>query len=333
VKTSLARALFLSALATLPPREILAADLDDDDWDGETTSGSADTSDDASSDESDDEGGPRPSPFELSLGLKMYSRAFRYTDTLAQLDPDAGYPSLITYNLDAAPLPALEGSYFPFTGSKSKVLQGIGLTGSFEIGIGTGVNLGALRFDQTHYRLFLGLRGRYNVGPITLNPLLGFGAHEFSLSDSNGIQAPFPNLSYSLLEMGLGAEWRADPFVLRGQGRLLLPLGLGGIKDATWFPEASGIGAHFGGQLGFILSERFTLFTTVDVRTYGLDFNPIAPGSPVQRIAGGAVDRYISVGLAIEYRIPEKASASASISTEGSSGSSSDDFDDFDSFD
>lgn len=260
----------------------------------------------------------------------MYSRAFRYTDTLAQLAPDAGYPSLITYNLDAAPLPFLEGSYFPFTSSKSKLLQGLGLTGSFELGIGTGVNLGALRFDQTHYRLFLGLRGRYNVGPITLNPLLGFGAHEFSLSDSNGIRAPFPNLSYSLLEMGLGAEWRAEPFVLRAQGRLLLPLGLGGIKDTTWFPEASALGAHFGGQLGFILSERFTLFTNIDVRSYGFDFNPIAPAAPVERIAGGAVDRYISIGLALEYRIPEKVAASASVSSEASSGS--DDFDDFDSF-
>lgn len=327
MKTTLAHSLLFAALAVFSHRELLAAEADDlesgeigDDFEDEEGESAEDSSDEAAEDT-----GARPSPFELALGAKIYSRAFRYTDTLAQLNPDAGYEDLIGYNLDAAPMPFIEGSYFPLTGNKSPVLQNLGLMGSLEMGVGTNVAYGQNRYDQTHYRFFLGVRGRIPAGPITLNPLLGYGGHQVSLSSSSGVPAPFPNVSYSLIEMGLGAEWRAKPILLRGQGRLLLPLGVGDIKSPDWFSNASALGAHFGGQVGFLLSERFTLLLTVDVRTYGFNFNPIPPETPPNKVAGGAVDRYISAGLAIEYRIPEKTAPPGSAAVEAEA--SSDDLD------
>lgn len=336
MKQTLTRTLLLSAFAAFSHGELSAAEaaegdgeteeLSEDAADGEESDNDSNDSESPSSPGATEDSGARPSPLELALGAKIYSRAFRYTDTLAQLNPEGGYEDLVGYNLDAAPMPFFEGSYFPLASSKSAILQNIGLTGSFEMGVGTNVAYGQNRYDQTHYRFFVGLRGRIPVGPITLNPLVGYGGHQFSLGSNAGVPAPFPNVSYSLIEMGMGAEWRAKPIVLRAQGRFLLPVGVGDIKSDAWFPNASALGAHFGGQVGFIVSERFTILATFDARTYGFNFNPIPPGTPTDRVAGGAVDRYIAAGLAIEYRIPEKAAVTATESSPDKE-KSTDDFD------
>lgn len=245
-----------------------------------------------------------PLVFEAALGARLYSRSFRYTDTLAQVLPGGNFQDLPNYGLSAAPMPYADLTFYPLTKSDSKVLQNLGLTGGFEMGIGTDVAYGATRFSQTHYRYHVGVRGRIPLGHVSIQPMAEFGGHEFSLSSSSGQVVPFPSVNYTLIELGSDLVWRAHPLIIRASGKLLLPVGLGDVASANWFPSAKGLGSHFGGQVGLAVSPAFDVLISFDARIYGLNFNPVPDTATPDKVAGGATDQYVSVSLGLGYHLP-----------------------------
>lgn len=283
------------------------------DLSGEASTGDISTDSGSESSEADfaDEGEGdltaelEPSMLEASVGMRMYSRSFQYTDTLAQLYPTNGFAELPSYSLPLAPMAYVDVSFFPLAKSKSVVLQNIGLVGAFELGFATDVNYAGTILSQTHYRYDVGLKGRIPISNFSIEPVVAYGGHNFSIGVPPGQAAPFPSVNYSLIEMGSDIFWRLHPITIRAYGRFLLPLSLGDVASAAWYPSAKGLGSHFGGQVGFALNSSFDLLMSVDARLYGLDFNPVPVTNPPERVAGGATDQYISASLGLGFHFPK----------------------------
>ena len=269
----------------------------------ETSSDESDFSDDSA--EGDAPVAAEPILLEASVGMRMYSRSFQHTDTLAQLFPTSGFDELPSYSLPLAPMVYVDASFFPLAKSKSVVLQNIGLVGAFDLGFATDVNYSGTTLSQTHYRFDVGLKGRIPIGKLSIEPVLAYGGHNFSIGSPAGQPAPFPSVNYSLIEMGSDILWRLHPITIRAYGRFLLPLSLGDVASDAWFPSAKGLGSHFGGQIGFALNPTFDLLVNVDARIYGLNFNPVPVMNPPERVAGGATDQYLSASLGLGFHFPK----------------------------
>jgi hypothetical protein len=261
-----------------------------------------------------------PSPLDVSLGLKLYSRAFRYTDTLAQQGVLGAEP-LTDYNLDFAPMPGIKAHWYPFASSSDGFVSHLGLTAGFEMGVGTSVNyqdpvtLQTAVFSQSHLLYYAGFRGRIPIKVFTLGINANFGQHSFKLSSKEGNIDPetiFPNVTYTFVEAGVDGEFRIGRVMLGGEVGAIIPLSTGNISSDAWFPQASAFGVHTDGHVGFELSPKFDLLGGIDARMYGFNFNPIAPDAPPNKIAGGATDHYISVYLALRFRLPEVAGGASS---------------------
>ncbi len=280
--------------------------------------------------EDDDSG--RPSPLDASLGVGIYGRAFRYTDTVAQLGKPGAEP-LVDYNLDAAPMPFVNVQWYPAAHFTGGWLAHIGISGGYGQGIATSVayNDGATdyTYSQSHNLYYAGLRGRIPVAFATFGLKANYSGHSFGLknkesgaADGSFPEAVFPNVSYSMIEMGADAEVRIGRVILGANGSYLLVLDSGDIGSAAWFPNTSTMGVHFGGHVGFEISSMFDVLAGVDIRAYGMDFNPIAPGTDDSKVAGGATDRYLTAFLALRFRLPGSESADAPAAAEAEGGGS-----------
>ena len=279
--------------------------------------------------EPEDEDSGRPSPLDASLGVGIYGRAFRYTDTVAQLGKPGAEP-LVDYNLDAAPMPFVNLHWYPAAHFTGGWLAHIGINGGYGQGIATSVayNDGATdyTYSQSHNLYYAGLRGRIPVGFATFGLNANYSGHSFSLknkesgaADGSFPDAVFPNVSYSMIEMGADAEVRIGRVILGAHGSDLLVLDSGDIGSAAWFPNNSTAGVHFGGHVGFEISSMFDILAGVDIRAYGMNFNPIPAGTDDSRVAGGATDRYLTAFGALRFRLPgsEPADAPAAAEAEG----------------
>lgn len=283
----------------------------------------------APAEEPQEEEAGRPSPLDASLGVGIYGRAFRYTDTLAELGQPGAEP-LVDYNLDAAPMPFVNLHWYPaahFTGGWA---AHIGISGGYAQGIGTTVayNDGTtdLTYSQSHSLYYAGLRGRIPVSIANFGVFGNYSGHSFSLNekDSGSPNTIFPNVSYSMIEMGADVEVRVGRVILGANGSYLLVLSSGDIGTDAWFPETSTVGVHFGGHVGFEISSMFDVLAGVDIRAYGLDFNPIPAGTDPSRVAGGATDRYLAATLALRFRLPGSGSSDSPAAAEAEGGGSLD---------
>lgn len=263
----------------------------------------------------------KPSPLDVSVGVKIYGRSFRYTDSLEQLDPDAGYEPLTDYSLDAAPMPFIGGHWYPGAHVTDSFLAHLGISAGYEMGIATKVRYEQEDqiFKQTHQLWYAGVRGRIPVSVFTLGLGANYGGHAFALKDSadgspNGV---FPNVNYSFLELGGDVEVNIGKVILGGGGGYLLVLGVGEIGTDGWFPNAKAKGGHFFGNAGWAFSPILDALVGIDVRRYGLNFNPVDVGTPPDRVAGGAIDTYIAATFALRFKIPEKPSGGGAKADKG----------------
>lgn len=271
----------------------------------------------------------RPSPLDVSLGARLYGRAFRYTDTLDQLAPGSFDP-LIDYNLDAAPMPFLGAHWYPAAHSGGGIASHLGITGGYERGIATKVRYTdadneQITFAQTHQLWYVGARVRIPASIATMGLGANYGSHTFALKDtaSGSPSGLFPNVNYSFVELGGDVELKIGEILIGAQGAYLLTLGVGEIGSEEWFPNAKAQGVHFGGHVGWAASRAVDLLAGVDARMYGFNFNPVDVNRPDDRVAGGATDRYVSAWLALRFKIPGSDGAAAAADEE------KDEFDDF----
>lgn len=279
-------------------------------------------------------GDARPSPLDATLGLRLYNRAFRYTGTLNQTIENSGQDPLTDYNLDIGPMPFLNAHWYPFAHFMGGFPAHIGITGGYEMGIATSVNYvdpstnETRELNQSHTLWYAGLRGRIPVSVLTFGLGANYGSHSFTLEDDSDAPPVFPNVSYGHVEIGADVEARFGDLFIGAQGSYLYLLSAGDLVSNEWFPSAKGQGVHFGAHVGWAALSFLDLLAGVDARAYGFDFNPITPGTPNERVAGGATDRYMSFWLGARFRLPGSGGGPAEVEAEGST-----EFDSFDSFD
>lgn len=283
----------------------------------------------------------RPSPLDATLGLRLYSRAFRYTGTLEQVAPGTFDP-LVDYNLDIGPMPLLNVHWYPLAHFMGGVPAHIGITGGYEMGIGTKVQYAGVdaagelderTLNQSHTLWYAGLRGRIPVSVLTFGVGANYGNHSFNLKDSSDQPPVFPNVSYGFVELGGDVEAQFGSMLVGAQASYLYLMSAGDLISEEWFPVAKGKGVHFSGHVGWAASQAVHLLAGIDARAYGFDFNPVPVDIPANRVAGGATDRYLSFWFGVRFRIPEKSGATSAGQSAGEGGEKSGGGDDFDSFD
>lgn len=257
----------------------------------------------------------RPSPLDAELGLGIYGRSFRYTDTLAQLGADV--PAPLDYNLDAAPMPFIGVHWYPAAHFTGGWLSHLGVTAGYAQGVGTSVRYeeGGQEFtySQTHLLYRAGLRGRIPISFATIGLNTNYAGHLFKLNekDSGDPSQLFPNVNYSTIELGGDVEFRIGRVILGGYASYLLVLGTGDIGSDAWYPNTTATGVNYGGDVGFELSPMFDILLGVDGRAYGLSFNELPDDTPDDKVAGGATDRYLAANLSLRFRLPGTGEASA----------------------
>ncbi|HTQ05341.1 MAG TPA: hypothetical protein VMI54_15870 [Polyangiaceae bacterium] len=259
---------------------------------------------------------PGRTPFELTAGLRGYSRHWKYTDLRGVRDPT--YPrTLEPYDLAFAPAVLVNGVLYPAAFWTDKVLANIGLMAGAELGFATSTDYVQNRPDGSALTTKLrtkaqawdvGLRGRLPLGPAELALFMEYGSQSFILygdEGNTGLGPLVPDVQYRYLRPGL--EGRVHFWKLSVQAhfapRVLLTLHDVDLEK-VWFPGAKGFGLDYGLSVGYDLTSFLQVLGGADFVGYGFDFNhmPVDPTlAPI--LAGGATDYYESLFLALRLSL------------------------------
>ncbi len=236
----------------------------------------------------------RPSPLEIGAGVRAFSRNFRYTDDL--------FDALRSYKLGAAPTAFAWLRWYPAAHFTDSFAANIGLAGGFEQGFLLKSKVANGDELTTSMRSWYGgLRVRV---PLSLNEIgaqVSYGRHSFSVDDDP--QDPLvPDVEYEYVRVGLDGRVRVSKVTLGAHFGYRFLLGMGELKSDAWFPNATGGGIDAGIMGGYELVSGLSVVAGFDFRRYFLTLSP-DPGA--QRVAGGALDEYLSGWGGLMYRIPD----------------------------
>lgn len=276
----------------------------------------------------------RRPPLYARLGARLYSRSFRYTDTMNDLFPNQGYPDLLTYNLAAAPMVFAHIDWYPLAHGQGGFPANIGLTAGYELGVATQVQFRSELLQQSHSMWFVGPKVRLPIDLHEVGVFGTFGSHSFKITGDETTdegRPVFPDVNYKFVDLGVDARFFVENVRLGAFAKYRKVLGYGDLSSGEWFPNTTGDAVSIGGEVGWKLSSVLDLLVGVDVLQYGLSFKPSLDAAD-NRIAGGATDRYVSVWGAIGFTWPTD-SDSVSVSASSSGGGGGGDDDDFDDFD
>ncbi|HMJ14394.1 MAG TPA: hypothetical protein VK524_23420 [Polyangiaceae bacterium] len=237
----------------------------------------------------------RPSPLEIWLGFRGFSRDFSYNEDLHQFNGSVQEQS--TYGG-----PGVAGflslRWYPLAHFQGGVLSHIGLQGGYERGFLTRAKSPQGReLDVSYQEFMVGLRGRIPIGRHELGVSASFGQHEFTVQDDELL---LPDVKYAYLRPAIDGRFRF------GKGLAGFTLGYrnvmsaGQIQDDDWYPNSDVAGLDIGLFGGYTPTGSYDLMAGVDMRRYFYTMNS-EPGDP--RIAGGAVDQYLSFWLGVAWHL------------------------------
>ncbi len=239
---------------------------------------------------------------ELSLHGGAFRRSFRYRDDVVR--------RLQAYTLRAAPWVQAGAALHPASWfiEEPGALGWLRVEGSY----GRALGLESERFEGERFETSSGayhaaLGAQVPIAEHRASFSLGYGARWFELSDTDANSpihsaAPgVPSADYRFLRLGVGFEQRA-PLGLSWEGRLgyRLPVSSGEIASDAWFPNASSGGVDAQVALRLQLGAGLDARLAVDFERYFFTLDPEV-GAP--RVAGGALDQYLGVGLGLGYTL------------------------------
>jgi hypothetical protein len=241
---------------------------------------------------------------DINLGARFGTRDFVYNDPL---------PGLRKYGMSLSPNLRLAVRWYPGAHFDDGALSNIGLDlrGEMLVGV-TSKNRAGQKFDTSAYNFGFGVRGRLPLRRLELGAVLGYGIHSFSLSGTSKADPDVPDAGYGFIRTGLDARWSfSDPQELPGiyvaaQAAYLFALSHGEIEDKSWFPHTSGDGIEAEFAIGIAISQVVAVETAFAVQRYFMTFDPKPNDSSVRdegRVAGGAVDQYLSGRVAMVIRL------------------------------
>jgi hypothetical protein len=242
-----------------------------------------------------------PIALELQLGAGAFSRNLHYTDDL--------FDALRTYELDAAPFVFIEAAWYPLAhGTDGADLAHVGIVGGYEHGFPpVAVTRDGRQFDSASRSYFVGLRGRAPIDRHELGLVGSYGKQDFEVLGDEA--APLvPDMHYGFVRLGAEARFRFDEFLFGVTLGKRFVLGTGALEESAWFPRAGADAVDGRLYVGHAIVPSVDLVAGVELRRYFFSMNPV-PTDP--RVAGGAVDQYLSGWGAIVWRLPGGGDAGA----------------------
>jgi len=280
----------------------------------------------APKDEKPSKSKPGRTPFELTVGMRGYSRKFVYTDPVGPRDtrPPPEGPAerhLVPYTLPFGPAIRAGARFYPGALVDDGVAGYFGVEGEFELGIATTTELQEpgkpVQELKTSTQSFaVGVRARLPINMVELGIFGMYGSHSFILLGDeggvNGVEPLVPDVKYDFIRIGADVRARISKFFVAGRVAPRILLSLANIdQEYVWFPGAKGSGLDFGLELGWGFLPYLDVVGGADVLRYGFDFNGIPNENPCDPtlgckapvIAGGATDTYISGWLGVRVTL------------------------------
>jgi hypothetical protein len=282
--------------------------------------------------EGDDEGGgddsgpsgPRPYPLIVGAYLRVFNRDFSYNDDLAVLRPGSA-EGLREYSLPLGPALELEATWYPLAHFMGGFAANIGIDGTFTYAFGIEssecrpnrnaqglcegmagtVQRMEIAFPTSSLSYSIGARVRFPVDIVEPYLQVAFGGHSFRIEALNVTEPKpeVPDVDYSFLRLGGGARFQFGPVIVEPRLAYLLLLGTGQFEEADWFPHSSGGAFEAMLRLGVEIVEFLEVHASFNYQQYGFSMNNEV-GDNVDRVAGGALDRYIGGSLGVALKIP-----------------------------
>jgi hypothetical protein len=247
---------------------------------------------------------------DVQAGIAFIRRTldFTFEKELTAAQKPNGYSGVlvptVTLALEIFPLAFGDGW------EKRKALSGLGITASFEKVIAIKSELGATEFPTSQTAFGFGLKYRWNFGDADKLPTLTAGAgwsHLAFTIDTDGMDIDLPNVSYSMIDMGIGARIPFGTPILAANidARYLLVMKTGDIQDATAYGEGSRLGVDLDFGLEARLAVRNVIRAGVHYTRIAYDFDGSGSdtnrdGMPDQDV-GGAVDAYLGLYATFGY--------------------------------
>jgi hypothetical protein len=231
-----------------------------------------------------------PTGLDIAFVLRFFSREFTYNQSLQGPQQP--------YKLTVAPAPGLAVDYFP--------IPLVGVTGAFNLVVATASrDMEGSVYKTTAYSWLVGAKGRVSLGPVHVEPAVGYGSHVFNVVpfDHDPDRIKIAGVDYR--HARLGGEVRlplSSGMALAAGAHYMHILSAGEILDGKkyFFGSALGGEAHAGVTfpLNFIKGSEGRV--GLDLRRIAFAFSP-EPGDT--RVAGGAVDQYIGINLGFGYHV------------------------------
>lgn len=234
-----------------------------------------------------------PTALELTGGAGAISRHFDYSDDL--------FAALRNYELDAAPLVFARAEWYPLAHDGDGDLTNVGVIGVYEqVFPPTSLTRDGRRLDTSASAWFAGLRARVPLDEHEIGFAGGYGRQHFEVEGDEA--APLlPDVAYEYLRVGAEAELRFSDFVLGIDLGKRFVLATGELESDAWFPHVSPDAVDLRAFIGHAVTADVDLIVGVQLTRYFFSMNP-QPDDV--RIAGGAVDQYLSGWAAIVWRLP-----------------------------
>ena len=219
------------------------------------------------------------------------------------------FQRLQSYTLKTGPW--LEGDLALFPGALAGdhgALSWFGVEGSY----GQAVGLDSERyagetFDTSSHAYGVGLAARVPVRTHRVTAGVGYGRRVFEVEDTVPDNALYPaepgvpSADYQFLRLGAGFEFQATrALTLITMLGYRAVLGEGDIAEDAWFPNASAGGIDFGMQLRYALTDALDVRAGFELERYFFKLNPEVGDA---RVAGGALDQYLSAYLGVGYAL------------------------------
>jgi hypothetical protein len=239
-------------------------------------------------------------PLDINIGVRFGGRSFQYNDP---------FPGLRRYGMTVSPNLRLHLRWFPGAHFSDGIAANIGLDlrGETLVGV-TSKNRAGQTFETSAHSFGIGLRGRLPLRDLELGALVGYGLHSFSLEGSSKADPDVPNAGYGFMRAGLDLRLRLwGPIHVQLSAAYLFGLSHGQIAEDAWFPHTTGDGVEGELAISAAVSSQFGIeVALVSLQRYFMTFDPQPRDPGVRgpgRVAGGAVDQYLSTRVAMVIRL------------------------------
>jgi hypothetical protein len=229
--------------------------------------------------------------WEVSLGPRLLTRSFTYTDNVS------GLPG---HTMSPSPALQVEGEVYPLASMTSSFVRNFGLAGHFETTLGArtaAFDGSALSTTDLTYRV--GPRYRLSqVGYVVLGGV-DYTSHRFQMS-GNQTGVISPDVVYSILRPSVSGRFYTGGGVsLAVTIAYLHVLSAGVLDQAGRFPRMTALGAEASFGVGYNVYREFDVRLIADLRHYAHAMH-VRAGDPL--IVGGAVDDHFGAALVLAYR-------------------------------